>query len=480
MLLAIYMLALVAGMRPELHDGLGRGLDLVTASAGSEAALGSSFNLECCRKTCAWNGNICSSWPLYDAADKHAWVSECCATESWDENQFEDIAKNTMKPICKAVKKKHAAVQKDLLSHDEQWEQDKALEEQLQQASNVAPGSDGGLDEPRGTTGPTHGLERLQELRASEAQRGCSEFLDRMLRKQAEAEARAKKQYPLLTSAVEFCSDLMNFSYEETKKPSKELPNGLQKVKEHATCRPCTDHKGLMSLGKCGKICQEEGYQLVLHSTLGDQNCKCASKGCREAPDDTWGGVIYNISDRVEDAPELLEEVALSELDRGEVICQKVLSGRLRQGKQWAKEAAEPSQEDGLHDYGRLQDLEDLKPDDPDRPAWEMSLKEVCKDECQELVHGIRSNMDFMVGDVQNTSFAESCADRLSLAQIGWSRLWRPTFSAVVRTLAAGTGGPACCGRSSPRRKRASGSPSAAQSSTSSRGHLARGCACPR
>lgn len=143
-----------------------------------------------------------------------------------------------------------------------------------------------------------------------------------------------------------------------------------------------------------------------------------------------------------------LEEVALSQLRAGEGICRKVLTGSLGPGpesQEWATEAAEPSEDGSLRKFGRLQTVKQS----PVRPAWalELSLREVCKDECKELVQGIRDEVDHIVEDLQNASFAESCAQRVvkrveadilgcCADSCGWNSktcVWWPFFSRTQR-----------------------------------------------
>ncbi|CAE7901686.1 unnamed protein product [Symbiodinium microadriaticum] len=115
-----------------------------------------------------------------------------------------------------------------------------------------------------------------------------------------------------------------------------------------------------------------------------------------------------------------LEEVALSQLRAGEGICRK---------------------DGSLHKFGRLQTVKQS----PVRPAWalELSLREVCK----ELVQGIRDEVDHIVEDLQNASFAESCAQRVvkrveadilgcCADSCGWNSktcVWWPFFSRTQR-----------------------------------------------
>ena len=77
------------------------------------------------------------------------------------------------------------------------------------------------------------------------------------------------------------------------------------------------------------------------------------------------------------------EEIAEQEADKAAGICHKVLTGELgpHDGPKWAEKAANSSQPKGQHyQLGRLQKVNATE------KAWKVSLKNVCKDECIELV----------------------------------------------------------------------------------------------
>lgn len=93
-------------------------------------------------------------------------------------------------------------------------------------------------------------------------------------------------------------------------------------------------------------------------------------------------------------------------------ICHKVLTGELARGPEWAEKAAESSQPNGQHlELGRLQKVNATE------KAWKVSLDNVCKDECIELVKEMRKETEQILGDVAATeeppSYEETCAKRV-------------------------------------------------------------------
>ena len=100
--------------------------------------------------------------------------------------------------------------------------------------------------------------------------------------------------------------------------------------------------------------------------------------------------------------------------DEAAGICHKVLTGELGadDGPEWAEKAAKSSQPEGQHyQLGRLQKV------DATETAWKVSLKNVCKDECIELVKEMKEEGKKILYDVdidENPPFYEEvCAKRV-------------------------------------------------------------------
>ena len=103
--------------------------------------------------------------------------------------------------------------------------------------------------------------------------------------------------------------------------------------------------------------------------------------------------------------------VANKEAKEAAKVCHKVLTGELGadDGPEWAEKAANSSQPEGQHyQLGRLQKVNATE------KAWKVSLDNVCKDECQELVKGIQEEAGKIIKDVAKTekppSYEEVCA----------------------------------------------------------------------
>ena len=95
-------------------------------------------------------------------------------------------------------------------------------------------------------------------------------------------------------------------------------------------------------------------------------------------------------------------------------ICHEVLTGELgpHDGPKWAEKAANSSQPKGQHyQLGRLQKVNATE------KAWKVSLKNVCKDECIELVKEIKEESWKISKDIYGTekptSYEEACAKRV-------------------------------------------------------------------
>ena len=105
---------------------------------------------------------------------------------------------------------------------------------------------------------------------------------------------------------------------------------------------------------------------------------------------------------------------AHQEAEKAAGICHKVLTGELGadDGPEWAEKAANSSQPDGQHyQLGRLQKVNATE------KAWKVSLKNVCKDECIELVKKTKEETRRIVADVgilpkfeKPPSYEEACA----------------------------------------------------------------------
>ena len=168
------------------------------------------------------------------------------------------------------------------------------------------------------------------------------------------------------------------------------------------------------------------------------------------------------VMDREARAPHEEEYAVWQEAEKAAGICHKVLTGELGadDGPEWAKEAANSSQPNGQHlELGRLQKVNATE------KAWKVSLKNVCKDECIELVKEMKEEAWKIVNDVLRNfmkppSYEEVCAKL-------WCKRWKPRFLAVVPRSVGGTAELACIGHSSTARRKANGRPSAAPSLTS-------------
>ena len=117
------------------------------------------------------------------------------------------------------------------------------------------------------------------------------------------------------------------------------------------------------------------------------------------------------------------KEAAEQESKKAENICHKVLTGELGadDGPEWAEKAANSSQPEGQHyQLGRLQKVNATE------KAWKVSLKNVCKDECHELVKEMREETQKIFKDVGSRkiigpsredfrlqSYEEVCAKRV-------------------------------------------------------------------
>ena len=107
-------------------------------------------------------------------------------------------------------------------------------------------------------------------------------------------------------------------------------------------------------------------------------------------------------------------DAAEQEAKKAKKICRKVLTGELgpHDGPEWAEKAANSSQPNGQHyQLGRLEKVNATE------TAWKVSLKNVCKDECHELVYFMRMQGPWIVGDVAEDrkprSYEEACAKRV-------------------------------------------------------------------
>ena len=88
---------------------------------------------------------------------------------------------------------------------------------------------------------------------------------------------------------------------------------------------------------------------------------------------------------------------AMEEADKAAGICHKVLTGELgpHDGPKWAEKAANSSQPKGQHyQLGRLEKVNATE------KAWKVSLDNVCKDECIELVKEMRNETAQILKDV--------------------------------------------------------------------------------
>jgi len=105
---------------------------------------------------------------------------------------------------------------------------------------------------------------------------------------------------------------------------------------------------------------------------------------------------------------------ANEETEKAAGICHKVLTGELgpQDGPKWAEKAANSSQPEGQHyQLGRLQKVNATE------KAWKVSLDNVCRDECIELVKEMKEEREEIFMDVEKTekppSYEEVCAKRV-------------------------------------------------------------------
>ena len=105
--------------------------------------------------------------------------------------------------------------------------------------------------------------------------------------------------------------------------------------------------------------------------------------------------------------------LAEQESKKAEKICHKVLTGELgpHDGPEWAEKAANSSQPEGQHyQLGRLEKVNATE------KAWKVSLQNVCKDECIELVKGMQEEAEWILDDInliddeKPPSYEEVCA----------------------------------------------------------------------
>ncbi|CAE7811432.1 unnamed protein product [Symbiodinium sp. CCMP2456] len=471
---------------------------------------------DCCSETCAWNGLICASWPLFSSDDKELWLAECCT----DDVDMEEAVK---KELCAAVspERKQAALAKareaGLLPQEEEEDEEMGTQEpsegETEPAREEQRTTGAGIEAATtNTTNTTQDVDEKEKPKQEKPKQertrgqGCPKVFQRMLSAQAAAADRARRVFPVMASANRFCSDLMQFAFEQSQKsidpepgPGNDSVAAILRLYSSDDCegdphteinlRTTSENHCHGCLDRCSSA--SSGFRSMrLEGGPGDAaavawNCVGsynsydsagfargglvqANAGCHFSRG--GGAVVLCSADLANDnylqelsatcgafyAPAtgkipmevFLEEVALSQLRAGEGICRKVLTGSLGSGpesQEWATEAAEPSEDGSLHKLGRLQTVKQS----PMRPAWalELSLREVCKDECKELVQGIRDEVDHIVEDLQNASFAESCAQRVvkrveahilgcCADSCGWNEktcVWWPFFSQTQR-----------------------------------------------
>ena len=153
----------------------------------------------------------------------------------------------------------------------------------------------------------------------------------------------------------------------------------------------------------------------------------------------------------------IAKQAARQEAEKAAKICHKVLTGELGadDGPEWAEKAAKSSQPNGQHlELGRLEKVNATE------KAGKVSVDNVCKDECIELVKEMRK--ETVKRMLAGISFRHPMR---RFVPSKWSKRWKPKYSAVVRIVVDGTAELAFCGRSSAAQRKASGRPSAARSS---------------
>eukprot|EP00434_Breviolum_minutum_P014833 symbB.v1.2.013080.t1/scaffold920.1/size152120/2 len=117
-------------------------------------------------------------------------------------------------------------------------------------------------------------------------------------------------------------------------------------------------------------------------------------------------------SEELQVITKLAEDAAKQEAQEATKICHKVLTGELGRGPKWAKKAANSSQPKGQHlKRGRLEKV------DAAETAWKVSVKNVCRDECHELVKEMKKKAWEIAEDVgyprKPPSYEEVCAKRV-------------------------------------------------------------------
>ena len=181
------------------------------------------------------------------------------------------------------------------------------------------------------------------------------------------------RELPVAASAVKFCSELFR---EANSKAAKSMSEERNKVEVEL---------------RVEKEQRSWGTKLWHHHE--DRAKVMASRGVEE--------------DRAKEAAE-------QEAKKAAKICRKVLTGELGadDGPEWAEKAAKSSQPKGQHyQLGRLQKVNATE------KAWKVSLENVCKDECIELVKEMKEKTREIIKDVDAfeklPSYEELCAKRV-------------------------------------------------------------------
>ena len=104
-------------------------------------------------------------------------------------------------------------------------------------------------------------------------------------------------------------------------------------------------------------------------------------------------------------------------------VCQHALTGTISNSEAeefpFAENASELSRhghdEDGDRAYGRMRAVKEDATDPTEKALWEHALAQVCKDECQDLLHMMKKETEHLVEGVvgHHVPFAQACAERV-------------------------------------------------------------------
>ena len=106
-------------------------------------------------------------------------------------------------------------------------------------------------------------------------------------------------------------------------------------------------------------------------------------------------------------------------------VCQHALTGTINtteaEEAPFAEKASELSRkgsvqdQDGDRAYGRMRAVKEDATDPTEKALWEHALAQVCKDECEDLLHTMKKETEHLQDDVRDNHvpFAQACAERV-------------------------------------------------------------------